>query len=561
MKSIVSVSILCILVILHVVLGTSGTTSISSASNAESHRGHHVEAQITSECNSLGKIDSNKRSINSNKKQIHGMGVEIDEKSDTDEILPKTRSDGRELRRAEHDSDGHETKFIAECHIPSIFGDFNMRAYTYREGKDQNNKLEPVVIVMGDVEGQEDVLVRVHDQCFTSEVFGSKRCDCRQQLEESLRMIKEEFVMTGRGGILIYLQQEGRGIGLPNKIAAYSLQDQGMDTVDANIHLGFADEMREYKVVPDILDHMRVRSVRLITNNPYKVNQLENLGVKIVDRISVELDSNEHNLKYLRTKKMRMNHALTKKGLEKVSTSDTGDATLIPTEDFDAVNLDKQTGQVKGYTKDMGRDSVKAAITAIAEGKIVLVVDDEKRENEGDFIMAAEKATPEAIGFMIRHSSGVLCASMESPRLDKLNLPPMVTNNQDPKGTAYSVSVDAKKGTTTGISASDRALTFRTLAHPAATADDFYRPGHVFPLRYSHGGTLVRAGHTEAAVDLCKAAGCQPVAVLCEVVHDDGSMQRMADLKVFASEHNLVLTSIQDLVAFRMESCKEGDKL
>ena len=211
-------------------------------------------------------------------------------------------------------------------------------------------------------------------------------------------MIKEEFVMTGRGGILIYLQQEGRGIGLPNKIAAYSLQDQGMDTVDANIHLGFADEMREYKVVPDILDHMRVRSVRLITNNPYKVNQLENLGVKIVDRISVELDSNEHNLKYLRTKKMRMNHALTKKGLEKVSTSDTGDATLIPTEDFDAVNLDKQTGQVKGYTKDMGRDSVKAAITAIAEGKVVLVVDDEKRENEGDFIMAAEKATPEAIG-------------------------------------------------------------------------------------------------------------------------------------------------------------------
>ena len=369
-----------------------------------------------------------------------------------------------------------------------------------------------------------------------------------------MKMIKEEFVTTGKGGILIYLQQEGRGIGLPNKIAAYSLQDQGMDTVDANTHLGFADEMREYVAVPDILEDMNVHSVRLITNNPYKVNQLEKLGVKITDRIGVELESNEHNLKYLRTKKMRMNHALTNKGLDRAYIRDGDDAAQIAQEDLDEVNVDSVTGKAKSYTRDMGRASVVAAIQAIAEGKMIIVVDDESRENEGDFIMAAEKATPEQIGFMIRHSSGVLCASVESARLDSLNLPPMVTNNQDPKGTAYSVSVDAKKGTSTGISASDRALTFRTLADPTATADDFYRPGHVFPLRYSKGGTLIRAGHTEATVDLCRAAGCQPVGVLCEVVHDDGSMQRLPDLKIFAVEHGLVLTSIQDLVAYRLET-------
>ena len=202
----------------------------------------------------------------------------------------------------------------------------------------------------------------------------------------------------------------------------------------------------------------------------------------------------------------------------------------------------------------MGRESVVAAVRAVSEGKVVLVVDDESRENEGDFIMAAEKATPETIGFMIRHSSGVLCASMEPEHLDRLELPPMVTNNQDPKGTAYTISVDAaKKGMSTGISAHDRALTFSTLADPTATATDFYRPGHVFPLRYHPGGTLTRAGHTEATIDLCRAAGCQPVGVLCEVVHDDGSMQRLPDLKVFAKKHGLVLTSIQDLVAYRLE--------
>lgn len=451
----------------------------------------------------------------------------------------------------------HETRFVAECDLPSLMGNFKMRAYTYRENGDMTNKLEPIVVVAGDVSNEENVLVRVHDQCFTSEVFGSRRCDCREQLEGSLKLVRETYEETGKGGMVIYLQQEGRGIGLPAKIAAYSLQDRGMDTVDANHHLGFADEMREYAAVPDILQDMKVKSIRLITNNPYKVEKLQEAGVNIAGRVPMELESNRHNLKYLRTKKMRMNHALRSSLLDKkggyTPPAAAGGQAEEAMEQYDEVNVDEKTGELKGYTQDMGRASVVAAIQAVKEGKVVLVVDDESRENEGDFIMAAEKATPETVGYMVRHSSGVLCVSMAQERLDQLNLPPMVQNNEDPKQTAYTVSVDAKKGTSTGISASDRATTFRMLADPKATADDFYRPGHVFPLRYKEGGVIRRAGHTEASRDLCMLAGLQPCGVLCEVVHDDGSMQRLPDLKVFAQQHKLVLTSIQDLVAYRTE--------
>jgi 3,4-dihydroxy-2-butanone 4-phosphate synthase/GTP cyclohydrolase II len=492
--------------------------------------------------------------------------------------------DDADAAESESDVGLHETRFIAECNLPSEMGDFKMRAYTYRENGKSSNKLEPVVVVAGDVSGADDVLVRVHDQCFTSEVFGSRRCDCRQQLEESMKLIKRTYDEKGKGGIIVYLQQEGRGIGLPNKIAAYSLQDKGMDTVDANHHLGFADELREYTVVPDILRDMDIRSIRLLTNNPYKLRKLQEAGVKVSERVPLELASNEHNLAYLRTKKMRMNHALDLKqqrgnveqaggkssskltppppplapkgGYTPASAVSAAEQDDQPTQTaaaavlYDSVNVDKTTGQLKGYTQDMGRASVVAAVQAISDGKVVLVVDDENRENEGDFIMAAERATAESVGYMIRHSSGVICVSMETPRLELLGLPSMVVNNEDPKQTAYTVSVDAKVGTTTGISASDRATTFRKLADPEATADDFYRPGHVFPLRYKTGGVKVRAGHTEASLDLCKLAGCQPCGVLCEVVHDDGSMQRLPALKEFAAQHGLVLTSIQDLVAY-----------
>ena len=156
----------------------------------------------------------------------------------------------------------HATTFVAECDMPTAQGLFKMRSYTYSSPR---RKLEPIVMVSGDVKGGENVVVRVHDACFTSEVFGSLRCDCREQLQASLKLVQQQ------GGVVIYLQQEGRGIGIANKVAAYSLQDQGMDTVDANLHLGFEEEMREYHAVPDILRDLGVQSIKLVTNNPFKV--------------------------------------------------------------------------------------------------------------------------------------------------------------------------------------------------------------------------------------------------------------------------------------------------
>mmetsp|Transcript_198 Transcript_198/g.450 ORF Transcript_198/g.450 Transcript_198/m.450 type:complete len:210 (-) Transcript_198:484-1113(-) len=200
-----------------------------------------------------------------------------------------------------------------------------------------------------------------------------------------------------------------------------------------------------------------------------------------------------------------------------------------------------------------GRASILAAIEAIKQGKLVVVTDDESRENEGDFIMAGELATAETIGFMVRYSSGVICCSVAGERLDALQLPPMYVNNEDPKGTAFTVSTDVKQGTTTGISAADRAATFRALADPALKPEDLQRPGHVFPLRPKQGGVLERDGHTEAAQDLMRLAGLKPAGVLCEIVNDDGSMSRVPQLIPFCEAHGLVLTSIADLIAYRKE--------
>ena len=162
----------------------------------------------------------------------------------------------------------------------------------------------------------------------------------------------------------------------------------------------------------------------------------------------------------------------------------------------------------------------------MAAGRPVVVVDDEDRENEGDLIFAAASVTPEMVGFMVRHTSGVICVPMEATALDRLHLPPMTAINEDRKNTAYSVSVDARDGVSTGISAADRARTITLLASPATQATELTRPGHVFPLRAVEGGVLRRAGHTEASVDLARLAGLEPAGVLCELVHDDGSMMR-----------------------------------
>ena len=191
------------------------------------------------------------------------------------------------------------------------------------------------------------------------------------------------------------------------------------------------------------------------------------------------------------------------------------------------------------------------AIAAIERGEIVVVVDDEDRENEGDLIMAAEFATPEKIAFYVRHTSGVICVALTGERCDDLDLPLMVERNTESNRTAFTDSVDLIQGTSTGISAGDRALTIRALADSSIGRHDLARPGHIFPLRSRPGGVLKRAGHTEAAVDLARLAGLDPAGVLCEIVNDDGSMSRVPDLERFCAEHDLLLISIADLIRHR----------
>ncbi|HEY2176703.1 MAG TPA: bifunctional 3,4-dihydroxy-2-butanone-4-phosphate synthase/GTP cyclohydrolase II [Mycobacteriales bacterium] len=194
---------------------------------------------------------------------------------------------------------------------------------------------------------------------------------------------------------------------------------------------------------------------------------------------------------------------------------------------------------------------VERAVAEISAGHAVVVVDDADRENEGDLVFAAEKATPQLLGFTIRHTSGVVCVPLAGEDCDRLELPPMYHTNQDRKKTAYTVSVDAREGTTTGISAAERAHTIRTLANPDTGSGDLSRPGHVFPLRAAEGGVLRRAGHTEAAVDLARLAGLRPAGVVCELVNDDGSMQRLPALTEFADRHDLAMVTVADLIAYR----------
>ncbi|WP_084103723.1 GTP cyclohydrolase II [Demequina sp. NBRC 110056] len=194
---------------------------------------------------------------------------------------------------------------------------------------------------------------------------------------------------------------------------------------------------------------------------------------------------------------------------------------------------------------------VERALEDLRAGKPVLVADSHHRENEADFIMAAQTTTTEWVAWGIRHSSGYLCAPMTGPRADALNLPLMVPNSQDPRRTAYTVSVDATTGITTGISAADRHRTLQVLADPEATADDVIRPGHVLPLRAVAGGVLHRPGHTEAAVDLCRLAGLEPVGVIAELVNDDGTMMRTGDATDVANREGLVFLTIADLIAYR----------
>ncbi len=196
-------------------------------------------------------------------------------------------------------------------------------------------------------------------------------------------------------------------------------------------------------------------------------------------------------------------------------------------------------------------DKIEDALAAFAQGKLLVVVDDENRENEADLIQAAQLATVESIGFIVRHTSGVICVPMPSDDLTRLNLPPMTLFNEDLKQTAFTVSVDASEGISTGISAADRTQTIHVLADPKSSSQNLRRPGHIFPLRAVEGGVLRRAGHTEAAVDLAEMSNLRPVGVLCELVHDDGSMMRAEAARDFADKHGLLMISIADLISYR----------
>ncbi|MXZ02532.1 MAG: bifunctional 3,4-dihydroxy-2-butanone-4-phosphate synthase/GTP cyclohydrolase II [Chloroflexi bacterium] len=197
-------------------------------------------------------------------------------------------------------------------------------------------------------------------------------------------------------------------------------------------------------------------------------------------------------------------------------------------------------------------DSVELAIARVRSGGMVIMVDDEDRENEGDFVMAAEDATDNQINFMAVHGRGLICVPMEGEDLDRLEMPMMVRNNTSPHSTAMTVAVDAAYGITTGISSADRAHTIRLLSEPEASSENFVQPGHVFPLRYQEGGVLVRAGHTEGSIDLVRAAGKRSAAVVCEIMNDDGTMARRTQLEKIAKRHDIPIVSIADIIAYRL---------
>lgn len=463
----------------------------------------------------------------------------------------------------------------------------------------------------------------------------------------ALKYIKEH------GGFIIYLQQEGRGIGLTNKIAAYALQDHGLDTVDANVHLGFPDDAREYNVVPSILHDMIQNNdskIRLMTNNPRKTKMLQELGIIIDSTIPMVIPKmNPYNSNYMKTKISRMDHmnmgdllladnnnilsppssslfsssyekqllsrgsaaenlaiangmmAPRKKSIqiivpqggsqEELEMDNNIDATTITpyttmngvqdnsnsemtpvsesrstteannSEDMDATNIIGIEANEDGYC--LGKQSVIDAIDAMRRGEMIVVVDDLDRENEGDFIMAANLCTPESMAKIIQYSSGVVCIAMDDERLQQLNLPPMIIHNEDPKNTAFTISVDATKeyGITTGISAKDRCITVQMLSNPKSKSIDFHRPGHIFPLRAMPGGVLERNGHTEAAIDFCKLANnnnsinIEPAGLLCEIVSEDHptEMMRLPEIIRFCRKHNYLLTSIADLIQYRKD--------
>ena len=406
---------------------------------------------------------------------------------------------------------------VVSTRMPTRWGVFQALAFE-RELSNGTQRVETALaLVLGDLT-EDAPLVRIHSQCFTGEVLGSLRCDCNDQLEIAMRAIAAE----GRG-LVIYEHQEGRGIGLMAKLRAYELQDAGLDTVDANHALGFRTDCRDFSLPAAILHELGVRRVRLLSNNPHKSRALSAAGIA-VSQVPCEVAPTPYSLSYLRAKKERMGHHL-------------------------GLGQHYQAGDARTEWDRCEFANVEKA------GRMVVVVDDEDRENEGDLTMAAELVTPEAINFMATNGRGLICLAMPGERLDELDLPAMVADNTAPHGTAFTVSIDLiGHGVTTGISAHDRAQTIRAAVDAGSSPDDFARPGHVFPLRARPGGVLERRGQTEAAVDLAGLAGLNPAGVICEILNDDGTMARVPDLIRFCETHGLVMVTVSDLARYRLES-------
>ena len=413
---------------------------------------------------------------------------------------------------------------IVSTSLPTRWGEF--QAIGFERLSRGGSRETALALTLGDLT-DDAPLARIHSQCFTGEILGSMRCDCGEQLEIAMRSIAEE----GRG-LVIYEYQEGRGIGLIPKLQAYMLQDKGLDTVEANHALGFAADYRDFSLAAEIVRELGLSRVRLLTNNPRKSGALSDAGIEVVTQIPCEAGPNRHSLAYLLTKKEKMGHTL---------------------------SLGRRTEPESLSEGEFQFASIEEAAHEIRAGRMVVVVDDEDRENEGDLTMAAEMITPEAINFMATHGKGLICLSMTAERLQELELGPMVSDNDALGGTAFTVSIDVKgPECSTGISAYDRAQTIKAAVDPTSRPADFARPGHVFPLRARPGGVLERRGQTEAAVDLASLAGLSPAGVICEIVNDDGTMARLPDLIKFCRKHNLLMITVADLARYRFDCDYEG---
>lgn len=421
------------------------------------------------------------------------------------------------------------TKFIGECDLPTDKGLFRLRSYQYQGMKivDRNGEkvqeyveMEPVIIYKGSLRGSDQAVVRVHDQCFTSEVMGSKRCDCKEQLDLALDYIQEH------GGAIVYMPQEGRGIGLAYKVAAYQLQDGGLDTVDANRHLGFGDDERSYACIPYMLKDMGIRGIQLVTNNPMKIMQLSDLGVNIVGRRPSLVPANKFNEKYLRTKAQRMAHA--------IAFDDEEHAASFGPEVIVDGKRAKQGSQAR-----FGAQSVASAISAMTQGRpVVLLAKEGAAEGGAKLCVAAAEAKTEGVALMMTHGDGVITAAM-----------PQEVHASLVRETGPLRYTEC--GSPSGFSAADRTVTLKQLASPSARPHFFSAPGHVFPRAVSTSGGL-RTKVEEAAVDLAGLAGLRQVVGVSDLVGADRlGLMSGAEAEAFAIANGLAVTSVEDVQLFR----------